>query len=185
MQMLIDNIAGIEGRITALRAQLALFNEAHGLDKEAEKVRQEAEKYRGEEGDLKTDIASLQKRKNAAIAATGKALAEKMSTFLTSGKAYFEITEDGGTQIGYVNPRGVKVPYNGLSGGEKAQFEPALCSALGATCAIVEAAEMDDTHLTEMLQRVGNLDNGMQVICSTCHPPTKPAEGWEVVKVGG
>lgn len=182
MQILQDNINGIEARIKELRGTLGSFQKAQGLDEEAERVRQEAEALAKREDDLKKEIAILQKQKNVAIAATGKALAEKMSTFLTTGSAYFDITETGEAEIGYINPNSIRVPYTGLSGGEKAQFDPALCAALGATVAIVEAAEIDETHLTEMLARIGSLQNGTQVIISTCHPP-KTTKGWQVVEV--
>ena len=179
MQILEDRVTGLEAKAVEIQATIDRFNETKGLEKEKQRSNTERDELQAEIKPLKESIADLQSKKNAAIATTGKALAEAMSAVMPTGQAYFEITADGDAMIGLINDKRVRVPYHGLSGGEKATFDPALCQALKGTVILSEAAEMDNAHLADMLNQVGKL-NDAQYIFATCHPPKMPADGWKV-----
>ena len=70
-------------------------------------------------------------------------LSKRMAEILPVGRPDIQITEDGGVYIGWVRPDGKKVAYAGLSGGEKALFDPALAYALKANVLLQESAELD------------------------------------------
>jgi hypothetical protein len=158
-------VTGIKGKLKSIKDQRNLFNKAKGLLEEEEKLRAEVVKYDNDIKSEKENKASLQEKKNKAMQGVVGAMAAKMNEILPVGKAEIRIDDDGGIFIGLKKSEKITVPYAGLSGGEKASFDPALCRALGGTVLIIEAAELDSTRLTQTLERYAETD--LQVIVSS------------------
>lgn len=177
-QLLIDYINGMEASLKDLQGKKDLFLKAKGLHEETEKLRAESNRTRDELGTEKTNLKDLTERKNAAMQTITAAMSRRMNEVLPAGSAIVEIREDGSFFIGWHNGK-ISVPYSGLSGGEKAAFDPALCRALGGSILLVEAAEMDGEHLTEALRKYEAAD--MQCIVSSCHQPKVIPLAWKVV----
>lgn len=186
LQILAAQITGIEAKLTRLREQAALFQRAAGLDEAAEKARADREEAEGRIAGVKKQLAELQDKKSASLKATTEALSAKMSEVLPAGKAVFSITDEG-LFIGWEKPDGTRVPWAGLSGGERNPFDQALSYALlgdGEKVIMVEAAESDQEHLEALLDHLAaNTADDCQVIVSTWARPREP-EGWHVVEVG-
>jgi hypothetical protein len=104
-----------------------------------------------------------------------------MAELLPVGKPDIQIIEDGGVHIGWVRPDGKKVAYAGLSGGEKALFDPALAYALKANVLLQESAELDEGRLMESLGKFNGAK--VQVLVSTCHAPQAVGAEWKVVSL--
>jgi hypothetical protein len=178
--LLKDMIGGLETSIRELNGHKDAFIKAKGLAGESEKLRAEVNKLRTEIADEKENLKALTEKKNAAVMTVSSGMAKAMNEALPAGSAIIQIQEDGSCFIGWNNGR-VNVPYSGLSGGEKAAFDPALCRALGASIMIVEAAELDDEHLTEALRKYSA--SGMQCIVNTCHQPEAIPLDWKVIRL--
>lgn len=178
--LLTDMIVGLEASLKDLQGKKEIFVKAKGLHEETEKLRAEVNAIRTEITDAKSNLKDLVERKNTAMMTVTASMAKKMNAALPSGSAVVEIKEDGTIFIGWNNGKAT-IPYSGLSGGEKASFDPALCRALGGTILCVEAAEIDDLHLTEALRKYEATD--MQVIVSTCHTPEVVPLGWTQVSL--
>lgn len=169
---------GLQEKLRAVRAQIGLFNKAKGLLEEEEKLRAEAVTIRDKITKEKEHLSSLQEKKNSIVKQAVEPMAARMNEVLPAGEAVIRIDDDGSVFIGMKSGQKT-VPYAGLSGGEKAAFDPALCKALGGTVLIVEAAELDQDHLTEALEKYATTD--IQTLVSSCHIPNETPEGWKVV----
>ena len=179
MQDLNDLITCLEAKQIELNAQKDLFIKAKGLDEQAVKLRAEVETIHVNITEEKEKRASLVDKKNKALMSVMSRVEASMNEILPYGFARAQIEEDGSVFIGWNTGKAI-VPYSGLSGGEKATFDPALCKALGGNILIVEAAEIDSKHLSEAFAKYEV--SGMQVIVSTCHIPQLPLN-WQVVKL--
>jgi hypothetical protein len=175
-----DRIEGLEASLKGLREKKELFLKAKGLHEEEEKLRAEGNKIRTDITDAKVTLKDLMERKNTAMQTVTSAMAAKMNAVLPMGSAVIEIRDDGTLFIGWNNGKGT-TSYPSLSGGEKAAFDPALCKALGGTILLVEAAEIDDSHLTDALRKYEA--SGMQVIVNTCHAPEVIPLAWGQVRI--
>jgi len=179
-----QNITGLEAKLQSLRDRLALFQKAQGLEEEEQKARLDLEKLKESIQESKTVMAELQTRKAAAIESTGAQLSATMSALLPDGKAVFKI-EDEAVFIAWER-NGILTPYAGLSGGERVAFDLAIGYALagsGDKVLVLEAAEMDNSRLFETLSHIIQqpVMEDAQIIINTCHPVTDPVPaGWEV-----
>lgn len=173
-------IAGLRSNLKALQADKDLFVKAQGLDEEAEKLKAEDERIKGEIEKEKANLAALVEQKNAAMSTVTGAMVATMNEVLPAGTAVVNITESGECIIGWDMGRGM-VSYSGLSGGEKASFDPALCRALGGSILFVEAAELDEVRLSAALEKYAVAD--LQVIVGSCHEPASIPEGWQAVRL--
>jgi hypothetical protein len=176
--ILTDLITGLEASLKDLQGKKDLFIRAKGIHEEEEKLRAEGNKIRTEITDAKATVKDLVEKKNAAMKTVTAAMAKTMNAVLPAGSSVIEIMEDGTFSIGWNNGKAT-VPYSGLSGGEKASFDPALCRALGGSILVVEAAEIDGPHLTDALRKYEAA--GMQVIVNTCHQPEVVPLEWKAV----
>jgi len=185
IEMLTQQVTGLQAKLTELRTGENLFHKAKGLDEEIEKARKDVTKIELDNQTVKEELAELRGQKAAALASTAEALSEKMSLVLPEGKALLEIGEDGSVWIGW-ELNGVRRPHKGLSGGQRVLFNQALSFAMlgeGEKILIVEAAELDDARLLVALEHLSRLPEDVQVVLSTCHvPPLTPTE-WSVVEV--
>jgi len=177
-----DMINGLEASLVELNGRRDIFIKAKGLNEETEKLRAEASRVRFELENEKDKLKGLVEEKNQTMMTVTASMARRMNEVLPSGSAIVEIKDDGSLFIGWFT-KTAKVPYSGLSGGEKAAFDPALCRALGGSVLVVEAAEIDDEHLVDTLLKYEA--SGIQCIVSSCHVPAEiPGSGWEAVFVG-
>lgn len=179
-ELLKDQITGLEASLKEHQANKDLFIKAKGIEEEAEKMRGEVVKIQSTLTLEKTNLKALIGVYNAAMMPVTDAMAKTMNGLLAGNTAIIEINEDGTVNIGMFNGK-KNVPYSGLSGGEKAAFEPALCRALGGSVLLVEAAELDPHRLTATLEQYSKSD--LQIICSTCHAPEEVPAGWETVRL--
>lgn len=179
-QLLQDRITGLESSLKDLSVKKDLFVKAKGLNEETEKLRTESGKIRSDITKEKDSLKSLIEKKNKAMQSVTANMAAKMNAVLPAGLAVIEIKDDGSFFIGWNNGK-VTVPYSGLSGGEKAAFDPALCKALGGNILLIEAAEIDSPHLTEALRKYEAA--GIQTIVSTCHIPEVVPLSWKRVNL--
>ena len=175
-----EYITGLEANLKDLQAKKDIFIKAKGLDEESEKMRAEVGKIRDDLSVEKMNLKALVDVKNAAMMNVTAAMAKTMNNLLPGNTAIIEIKEDGSLYIGMFTGK-VNVPYSGLSGGERAAFDPALCRALGGSILCIEAAEYDDKRLNDALKKYA--ESGIQCLVSTCHKPDTVPEGWEVISL--
>lgn len=186
IELLESQISGLKSRLTELRSIEALFHKAQGLDEQAEKSRKEGEDMEAELQAAKETLSELRAEKAKATEASASALAATMCKVLPEGHAIFEITDAGEVFIGWSDPDGERIPYAGLSGGQRVSFDQALCFALlgkGEKVILMEGAELDEAHLRAALEHFSHLSEDTQVILSTCHAPAEIPGGWNVVEV--
>jgi hypothetical protein len=183
-----QQMAGLEARLKSLRGELALFNQAKGLDEAAEAERTKAAEARKTAGEAKAILEDLKAQKARAVAATCAKLAQVMGQILPEGEAVMRIEDDGAVTLAWKRPDGREIPHAGLSGGQRVLFDSALAHALlGAAkhrVLILEAAELDDAHLTMALEHVAEANPGTQIVVNSCHRPASVPDGWDVVEVG-
>ena len=180
-QIIQDQINGITSRITALRKDRDVHVRLQGLNFEAEKLRTEALDYSNQIEKEKVTIAALLAQRQQIVQSTIVGLSKKMGEILAVGRPDIQITEDGGVNIGWIRPDGKKVAYEGLSGGEKALFDPALAYSLKANVLLQESAELDEKRLVESLAKFNGAK--IQVIVSTCHAPAEIPTEWKAVSL--
>ncbi len=173
-----DMINGLEASLIDLNEKRDIFIKAKGLNEETEKLRAEVSKVHFELENEKDKLKGMNEEKNQAMATVTSSMARRMNDVLPSGSAIVEIKDDGSLFIGWFT-KTAKVPYSGLSGGEQAAFDPALCKALGGSILAVEAAEIDGPHLTDALRKYEAAN--IQVIVSSCHAPEEVPENWNTV----
>jgi hypothetical protein len=179
--LLEDKAKGLTASISELRAHISKFDEAKGLDKSILKAQEEIQALEVDIQVLKENGAELKEKYRGIAASITQPIMDAMDAILPSGISGISI--DGkNLEIAWVKDN-VARPYNALSGGEKAAFDAALASALGATVIIVEAAEIDGPNLHDELEKLAQLPQ--QVIVNTCHHlnGTFP-EGFSVVNLG-
>ncbi len=189
-QMLETQIQGLKENIKGLRGEEAKFLKAQGLSEQIESAKAKAEELQATHANTKEKLAAIQQEKQDAVRNAGAAFAEAMGHVLAEGAPIFDLDEAGNVILGWQAPDGRIVPYAGLSGGEKAAFDPALAYALMPKDAtnrviIIEAAELDPVRLRETLERIAASDPDAQIIVNTCHEPESVPEGWVVVRMGG
>jgi chromosome segregation ATPase len=180
-QIIQDQINGITSRITTLRKDRDVHVRLQGLNVEAEKLRTEALDYSNQIEKEKVTISALLAQRQQIVQSTIVGLSKRMAKILPIGRPDIQITEDGGVYIGWVRPDGKKVAYAGLSGGEKALFDPALAYALKANVLLQESAELDSGRLVESLAKYNGEE--IQVIVSTCHTPAEIPGEWKAVQL--
>lgn len=189
IQLLKDQISGLEAKLSALRSDHDLLKKAQGLHEQAAKAGAEKIALAEENLKIKADIKDLLTRKREAIQPTLSALSQQMSTILPEGEGRIEISDDGEVWIGWIRPDGAHIPMDGLSGGQRVPFECALGYALlgqgSNKILILEGAELDPIHLQKLVDHLAlTAPDDIQVILNTCHAPASVPQSWkmEVIK---
>ena len=175
IQLQRDQIEGMIARGKELREQEQRFLKASGLAESIEKARIEAVSIEETLEDIKDELKEKVAEKNAGVAKTTDAIAEKMSDILPEGKALLSV--ENGLSISWD-----ETPYAGLSGSQKVTFDGAIVHALGCDIIVMEAAEVDSESLPAMLDKLKDIEE--QVFISTCHSTEEIPEGFQVVEVG-
>jgi len=187
IQMLEQQLEGLEAEGKKLREQEKLFYKAQGLEEQIAAARKEIDESETDLQAHKEDMSELKAKKINAITDTLVAMSTKMSDILPYGKAIIEIDESK-FRNGWKMPKNKYVAYNGLSGGEKVLFEQALIYALLGDAKhkllIYEAAEVDKKRLQALLQHLAGANSDTQIIVNTCHIPDEIPEGWNGVDLG-
>lgn len=183
-----QQVQGLEARLKSLRGELALYNQAKGLDEAAEAERAKADEARKATTEAKALLEGLKSQKAQAVAGTCAKMAGAMSQILPEGAGDMRIEDDGAVTLAWKRPDGTEVPHAGLSGGQRVLFDAALAHALLGDAKhrvlILEAAELDDEHLGMALEHMAATNPGTQLLVNTCHEPAEVPEGWDVVEVG-
>jgi ATPase subunit of ABC transporter with duplicated ATPase domains len=180
--LLKGQLEGITAKGKELRINEAKFLKAKGLDEEFEKAKKESLDEESSLYKMKKKLDEMVKKKNAAVQKSIQGVVEKMAEVLPDGIPVFEITDTGSLTIGW-DFDGSYRPYEGLSGGEKVQFNLAIAHAMNAGILIMEAAEVDDKSLLETLFMLSSVEK--QVIVSTCHTPDGIPDEWVHISLGG
>lgn len=180
VKLLKDQLSGIETKGKDLRVKEKLFLKASGIDEELAKTQKELIDLEGQLPDLKEKLTETVQKKNEAVQSSISAISEKMAEVLPEGMPVFKINDDGSLLIGW-EYEGVFRPYEGLSGGEKVQFDLALAHALNAGILFMEGAEADDQSLVDTMGMLTQVDK--QVIVCTCHPPESVPDGWACINL--
>lgn len=181
IQLLENQLAGLEQRGKELRAQEQKFLKVQGLREQQEKATAELAKMGDDITGLQEEIKEQKTNRNKLMADICKNIITSMDAVLPSTGAVVDISEDGKFTMGW-NIDGKIRPYKGLSGGEKVSFDCGLAHALGAGILMVEAAELDKKRLQKQIEAFNSFSG--QVIISTCHAPegTLP-DGWAVITI--
>lgn len=163
-------VKGLRQKRENLMADKDIFLKLSGINEEIEKANQDKEGFEEELIEAKVIRDAAKNRKSASVSKTVSEIEKKMNAVLPSGEALFTYYQDENEkftmQIGWKDGD-KRVPYNGLSGGEKQIFDAALANVLDANIIVVEAAELDDENLLKTLNELRKLDK--QVIVNTCH----------------
>jgi len=184
IQTLQNQITGLESRKKELQDAEKIFIKAQGLHESAEKAGADHGKKEVKLQAIKEEIAELQAKKREALQPTAEALSAKMSEVMPEGKAILGISDDG-VWIGWERSDGVRVPYAGLSSGQKVPFDAALAYALlgssGNKVIIFETGECDPVHLQRLVNHLtANSLPNTQVIVNAYQMPATVPPGWEV-----
>ncbi|TVM35644.1 hypothetical protein [Oceanidesulfovibrio marinus] len=188
IQMVETQIQGLEANIHGLRDEERVLFKAQGLAEQIEAAKARCADLKSKLAKAKDALAETAQEKQDAVRNAGAAFAEAMGDVLAEGAPVFDVDVAGNVILGWQAPDGRIVPYAGLSGGEKAAFDPALAYALMPKEAenrviIIEAAELDSMRLRETLERIAASDPDAQIIVNTCHEPAVVPQGWTVVKM--
>lgn len=186
IQILEQQMQGLNSKLAELRQQQAIHHKAQGLQEQEEKLRKEIQSTENKIQGIKEELSELRAKKAEAVGVTADALADQMGSLLPEGKAFFEV-KNGRVVLG-LDRDGRKTPYEGLSGGEAVSFNAALAKVLLGDSRVkviaIEAAELDDSHMLKMLTDIANEGlEDTQFLVNTCHMPEgEIPEGWEVIK---
>lgn len=173
-------LAGLQKRRDDLAAKVQALDKVGALTAEIEKARLAVEKAERESEKLSKDLAGVLEAQADIVREARDAISERSERVLPHGIALIE--DDGKeVRIFWEHADFGKVPWETLSGGEKAIFDCALGHALLPNAVVViEAAEVDNANMGDLLLKLGDVD--FQVCILTCHPPMAQAiTGEEVI----
>jgi hypothetical protein len=176
-------ITGLQSKLGEARTRRDAFLKAKGIEEEIAKTRLKLAELSPEIAKTQEDIKNIAGKKSDIVAGLCARISEKMSEVLPYGTAVFKI-EDNNLFIGWDIPERGVVPYEGLSGGQKVAFKPALGYILagdGSKLVVIEAAEMDKDSLEALLLHlVKARPSDTQFIVNTWFQPSEIPNEWEV-----
>ena len=186
LELLQNQLKGLEAKKLDLKAKERLFLKASGLDESIERGRQEIEEFELDSKGVKEDLAELTAEKIAAVVKTTSALADRMAEFLPEGVAIIDL--NGDVKIGWLKTHDKQPrPYAGLSGGEKTIFDAALCHALLGDSKnkviILEAGEADADNLDAVIKQINKKHPDAQIIVNCWHRPARKPQGWNLIEL--
>lgn len=173
LEILKNQLAGLQSSLESLRKDEEAFLRAKGLDENIVKAANEVQKLDTDIQGIKEEIAEIRHKKAAALANISEAIEKETATVLTEGESYFDI-ENGKVLIGW-EIGGIRIPYNGLSGGQKVIFDAAISKVLTSNqkdrVIIIEAAEVDEKNLIELLKKIPEDESEIQWIVNHWKDP--------------
>ncbi|MCK4717890.1 MAG: hypothetical protein KAT70_04385 [Thermoplasmata archaeon] len=169
-----QQIKGLAERLTGLRADHQRFTKDQGLRQEEESIRLELRQSTDKIEAAVEKVDELKELKANAISGTCKDLSSKMSEVMPGLEPLVKISEDLKVTIGCN-----KVPYHGLSGGERVAFDGALSHAMDAGFLILEGAEMDLGRLERTMARMAGVER--QVLLLSWAGPEVIPDGWDAM----
>ncbi len=188
LELIQARLTGLQSKNQSLRLSEGQLNRLAGLETEEMQCRKEMSEADVTIQAHKEILSELQHKKSKSVGKSAKGLAETMSKILPTGEALFQITPDETVFIGWKWADGQVTPYAGLSGGQRIAFDMALAYALLSRAKtkvlIIEAAEVDDSHLSLMLnQMTEHAPEDVQILINTCHEPANIPDGWAVTRL--
>jgi len=176
-------LTGLNERRDALLEKRQTLEKIEALTQECDKARLVVEKREGESEARSKSLAAVLEAQADIVMEARERVHKLSAAILPDG--YADLDDDG-KDISIFWRReedGRKVPWGGLSGGEKAIFDTALGHALAPDAmVVVEGAECDDLRLQGLLEQLQDCE--FQVVVLTCHAPKHVAPGWTVVRLG-
>lgn len=183
---------GLKEHLLTLNQQRDQLMKAQTLDEESEKAAATAREYDAHADQLAEELTKLKAEKRKVLESSLAVLRSRMSAILDSekGHAVFDIVDEK-LVFGWmmrVEDREVFVPYAGLSGGQRVEFDSAFAYALleGAEHGVVilEAAELG-LSLTPMLDHIAKSNPDAQVFVNSCFDvQPEEVDGWQVFQLG-
>lgn len=164
IEILEQQLEGLEKKLEQLRADKDLFVKAQGLREQEEKARLDIISMKADHKKACDELAEAEKKRMEIVSPTLGTLNGKMDKILPEGSSMINFNSDGSCFIGWKLDNKIR-PYAGLSGGEKAAFNGALCHALGAELVIIEAGEMDERRCSALIDQLTKFEG--QVIVNT------------------
>lgn len=185
-QLLSDQIKGLKEALKTLRDQEKEHIKIQTLTEQIAKATVDKEAFEIDLKEVRAKKAKAKTEKAMTLTGVASRIADKVTQFLPSGKAIFQIDEDG-LFLGLKTDEGI-TPYLSLSGGERAFFDLALCRALIGNdennILIAEVAEVDREKLAILLKSISDLDPKNQIILNTCHGMSDIPDDWNIVQLG-
>ena len=175
-------LTGLHERRDALLEKRQTLEKIEALTQECDKARLAVEKREGESEARSKSLAAVLEAQADIVMEARARVHELSAAILPDG---FADLEDDGKDISIFWHREDerRIPWGGLSGGEKAIFDTALGHALAPEAlVVVEGAECDDYRLLDLLTQLQDCE--FQVVVLTCHPLETLAPGWTVVRTG-
>lgn len=178
ISILENQLEGLRVRGVELRADETLFVKAQGIDETIQRNLKERTDLEEKLKKSKEALKLLQGTKKKAVDSVSKMICDKLNEFLPIGEAFFDALD--GLSFGWMYDD-TKQPYNSLSGGQKCIFDAALENTLGSNIIVLEAAEMDQSHLMSLLEETAG--NEKQVFVNTWFKGFKAPKGFGVVEI--
>lgn len=171
-------LTGLQTQMAELKRQIDPLSQRATIAKEIEKARLIANKAAEAEEDAKNVLQVAILAQQEIITKAAEMLAERSKTILPNGQ--LSISDDGKDFTVAWKRGGLVVERHVLSGGEKAVFDASVGFALAPTgLVVIEAAEVDDENLAEVLQHLNT--STCQQLVLTCHEPAV-TPNWSVIK---
>lgn len=173
-------LAGLQKRRDDLAAKVQALDKIGALTAEIEKARLAVEKAEKNAEGLNKALAAVLEAQADVVEEAAHEVAERSALVLPDGHALIE--DDGkDVRIRWGRGDGRRIPWETLSGGEKAMFDCALGHALlPEALVIIEGAEVDNANMGDLLLKLGDVP--FEVCILTCHPPMARAiTGEEVI----
>jgi hypothetical protein len=179
---------GLKAAMGTLQEERDMLLKAQTLDEQAESAAKESRKLEKEVEELESKISQMVLAKKRVLESSLGVLRERMQHILNSEKGYpvFNLVEE---KLVYgwmmkVDEQEIFVPYAGLSGGQRVEFDSAFAYALlsGSKNGIVvlEAAELGN-ELPAMLDHIASSTVDAQIFVNSCFEVDEDSiEGWQV-----
>ena len=176
-------LAGLETRLSDLRAKQKPLIEYGAVQKHMEAARIASEKASEQEEKAKEDLDGAIEAQKAVVNKAAELLADRSKAVLPRGE--LSITDDeNGLAVCWNRGEGPVVNRRTLSGGEKCVFDAAMGASLApGALAVIEAAEVDAKHLLALLDYLTSRVDAPALLVLTCHAPAEVPAGWHIVKI--
>lgn len=177
-------LAGLETRLTEIRAKQKPLIEYGATQKHMESARVAAEKASEQETAAKEALAAAIEAQKAVVNKAAELLAGRSKAILPIGT--LAITDDeNGLSVCWNREERSSVNRRTLSGGERCVFDAAVGYSLSpGALVVIEGAEVDKWNMLHLLRYLSSLTEKPQIIVLTCHDPVHCPPEWNRIDTG-